>query len=283
MPFTLAWIALFLAAPVLCAPTWRRLGLVLLVFGYAAALGSGQLGVEALPAFGALGLAAYCVAPQRVPALRVAGHGLAVGLAFALSLHWLPGFHNPGVLGPLRITPDAVPFSMTLNLDKPLFGFWLLLALPWVNPPRPWRTACKAALAGWLATATVFLMLACALGLVAWAPKWPAGSGLWLLINLLFVSISEEALFRGYLQGGLGRFLAGRRGAEWWALVLTAFLFGLAHLAGGWAWALSAGVAGLGYGLAYRYGGLPAAVVAHFGLNATHFFLFTYPMLQMTG
>lgn len=39
-------------------------------------------------------------------------------------------------------------------------------------------------------------------------------------------------------------------------------------------------IAGLGYGLAYRYGGFLAAVLSHFGLNAAHFLLFTYPALQ---
>jgi hypothetical protein len=35
----------------------------------------------------------------------------------------------------------------------------------------------------------------------------------------------------------------------------------------------------VGHGLAYRVGGLQAAVLAHFGLNLAHFTLFTYPML----
>ena len=43
---------------------------------------------------------------------------------------------------------------------------------------------------------------------------------------------------------------------------------------------LLAGIAGVGYGLAYRYGGLQAAVVTHFGLNLLHFGLFTYPMFD---
>ena len=40
-----------------------------------------------------------------------------------------------------------------------------------------------------------------------------------------------------------------------------------------------ASIAGVGYGLAYRFGGLGAAVATHFGLNLLHFGLFTYPML----
>ncbi|GLU33340.1 hypothetical protein Busp01_31820 [Trinickia caryophylli] len=39
-------------------------------------------------------------------------------------------------------------------------------------------------------------------------------------------------------------------------------------------------MAGIGYGIAYRFGGLGASVLAHFGLNAAHFFFFTYPMLM---
>jgi membrane protease YdiL (CAAX protease family) len=39
-------------------------------------------------------------------------------------------------------------------------------------------------------------------------------------------------------------------------------------------------MAGIGYGIAYRFGGLPAAVITHFGLNLAHFGLFTYPMFN---
>ena len=62
------------------------------------------------------------------------------------------------------------------------------------------------------------------------------------------------------------------------AVAVAAVLFGLAHYAGGWQWILLAGLAGVAYGAAYRYGGLAAAVLAHLGLNAAHFGLFTYPM-----
>ncbi len=39
-------------------------------------------------------------------------------------------------------------------------------------------------------------------------------------------------------------------------------------------------MAGIGYGVAFRFGGLTAAVISHFGLNLVHFALFTYPMLD---
>lgn len=40
-------------------------------------------------------------------------------------------------------------------------------------------------------------------------------------------------------------------------------------------------LAGIGYGLAYRWGGVAAAVLCHFGLNLVHFTLFSYPMLAL--
>ena len=62
-----------------------------------------------------------CAALSLASGLRAtAVHLVAVGLGF----HALPGFDNPRVVGPVRFTPDAVPFSMHLNLDKPLAGFW---------------------------------------------------------------------------------------------------------------------------------------------------------------
>jgi len=49
------------------------------------------------------------------------------------------------------------------------------------------------------------MALAMSLGLIAWEPKVPSISGLWMLKNLLMVSFAEEAFFRGYLQGRLSR------------------------------------------------------------------------------
>jgi membrane protease YdiL (CAAX protease family) len=71
--------------------------------------------------------------------------------------------------------------------------------------------------------------------------------------------------------------LSRHRGGEAIAIGVAAALFGLAHFAGGWGYVLGGGV---GYGVAYRQGGLQASVLAHFGLNLLHFSLFTYPMLS---
>jgi hypothetical protein len=57
----------------------------------------------------------------------VALHGAFFALAVMLTLHRVPGFQNPLLLGPVAFTPDARPFTMHLNLDKAAVGFALLL------------------------------------------------------------------------------------------------------------------------------------------------------------
>ena len=63
-------------------------------------------------------------------------------------------------------------------------------------------------------------------------------------------------------------------------MALSASLFGLAHLAGGWQYVVVASLAGAGYAVVFqRTARLEMAILTHFAINATHFLLFTYPAL----
>jgi membrane protease YdiL (CAAX protease family) len=253
--------------------------LALLSLGYGWALSYGHLGWLALISVGLLVLAGFAVRQQQVPVARFLGHGLFIVLAVALALHWLPGFANGRAIDPQRFTDDAVPFSMYLNLDKPLIGFWLLLVCPWIVGRRSLRLSVYATALALTLSAVLALGGALLLGVIAWAPKWPDQAWLWVLNNLLLVTLVEEALFRGYIQGGLSQRFKLLPYGDNLALLLASLLFGLVHAGAGWSWVLLAGLAGVGYGLAYRFGGLGAAIATHFGLNLLHFGLFTYPML----
>lgn len=253
--------------------------LALLALGYGMALAYGRLGGLAVISVALLLIAGFAVRQQKLALGRYLGHGLFIVLALALATHWLPGFYNGRVIEPQRFTDDSVPFSMYLNLDKPLIGFWLLLACPWIVSQRSLRITAYATALALLLSAVLALGGALLLGVIGWAPKWPEHAWLWQLNNLLLVTLVEEALFRGYIQGGLSRCFERLRHGETLALLLASLLFGLAHTGAGWQWVLLASLAGIGYGLAYRFGGLAAAIATHFGLNLLHFGLFTYPML----
>lgn len=253
--------------------------LALLSIGYGLALTYGHLGWLAGISVALLLFAGFAVRQQKLSIVRGLGHTLFIVLALALAMHWLPGFSNGRAIDPQRFTDDAVPFSLYLNLDKPLIGFWLLLVCPWIVGRRSLRLSIDATAMALPLSVVLALGGALLLGVISWASKWPDQAWLWTLNNLLLVTLVEEALFRGYLQGGLTRRFKNLPYGENLALLIASLLFGLAHVGAGWQWVLLASLAGVGYGLAYRLGGLGAAIATHFGLNLLHFGLFTYPML----
>lgn len=275
----LVWSTLFLASGCVLLIADRRVTVVLLALSLTVALLAGMLQPIALPAIALLGASLImALHAQRMPS-RMAAHALFIALTVALATHLLPGFHNTLIYNQQRLSADAIPFTMYLNLDKALPGFAILLLCPWARQSQSRQKNWRGTLLIAALTCTACLLLAQGFGLMRWEPKWPVLAGIWLLNNLLLVSLSEEAFFRAYLQGGLSRAWASRRHGTSYALACSAALFGLVHLAAGWRFALVAGLAGLGYGFAYRHGGIKAAVLVHFALNAVQFFLFTYPML----
>jgi membrane protease YdiL (CAAX protease family) len=254
--------------------------LMLLSLGYAVALTYGQLSLPAAVTVGLLTMAGICVSHFNHRAVNTFGHLLFIALAIGLASHWLPGFLNARAIAAVRFSPDAAPFSMFLNLDKSLIGFWIVLACPWLIYRASVARSAAVTASTFVVTTCVCMATAATLGILAWTPKWPEQSGIWIFNNLLLVTLTEELLFRGYIQGGLARLFKRLPYHDVLAIALASVVFGLAHLGAGWQWVLLAGTAGIGYGVAYRLGGLTAAVLTHFGLNLVHFSLFTYPMFN---
>ena len=93
-------------------------------------------------------------------------------------------------------------------------------------------------------------LLAMALGVVGWQPKWPQQLWLWLAVNLGVAVLAEELLFRAWLQSALVMRLGAVGG-----VALTALLFGAAHAPFSPLFAVVAAVAGLGYGLVVHLSG----------------------------
>jgi uncharacterized protein len=268
-----------LAGALLLLGGFRLIAAGLLVIGYALAFINGQIDVYALPFFVLLIGAAACISPRRRLPVQIAGHVVFVLLAAALFVHWVPGFHNPRVIDPTNFTPDAISYSMYLNLDKPLIAYWLVLVSPYLELSTPKSGWPKVALAA-IVTILVCIGVAFLMRFMTWEPKWPASGWIWVVNNLLLVAFPEEALFRGYILAGLNRQFSRWPFGQWLAILIAAVLFGLAHFQSGGAMIVLATIAGIGYGAAYRWGGLQGSVMTHLALNLTHFSLFTYPALM---
>lgn len=190
-----------------------------------------------------------------------------------LFVHLIPGFNNLQVLNKVTAGPLSAPFSMYLNLDKPLALFALFLAYPFLLGSEA-KGRVKPAL---LVMIPLLSLLPIAAMLGALKPELSLPSWWWLfaLNNLILTCVAEEALFRGFVQQSLSRRFDWRLG-----LVIASILFGLAHFAGGPLLMVFATLAGPGYGLVFHFTGrLWCAVLAHFLFNFCHLVFFTYPIL----
>ncbi len=213
-------------------------------------------------------------------------HGLA-GLAFAIyalamALALLPGFHRIVLVQPQVLSEGATPYGISVGFPKVVTG---IIILGLINPllVTSWRELGRVlarAFPVYVVTAIVGMIAVLAMGYASFAPKWTTLFLLFAPVNLFFTCLSEEAFFRGFIQHELSRLGSRRALAAGVALTVAAILFGLAHFGGGWTYVFLAAVAGLGYGWAFmRTQRIEAAMAVHFGLNATHFLLFTYPAL----
>ena len=88
-----------------------------------------------------------------------------------------------------------------------------------------------------------------------------------LAIGILVGGVLEELTFRGFVVG-FGTAVLGER-AQVWLVLLSAAVFGFAHLYQGWAGVLSTGVTGALIGFLYLYANrkLLVAILAHATIN----------------
>lgn len=206
-----------------------------------------------------------------------------VFLSFIILLNKTPGVTNWPILYNYALSPDSTPFTLYLSYDAPLIGVLILffghtLIASW----KDWLLTLKKIVPIIVTLILLMIPAALALGYVRFDPKFSALFIVWGLSNLLLTCVTEEAIFRGIFQKYLMQLMTEFKYGSYAALVIAAILFGLAHLAGGVAYALLAGVAGLFYGYAYyRTGRIEASILTHFALNSFHFLFFSYPALAV--
>lgn len=205
-------------------------------------------------------------------------------ISIAVFLHWMPGFNNLEVLHQIQLSTDSYPYSMYFNFDKPLVGLFIL-AFGFEILNRRWdvRNIKKIGLPFlWILMALFILLPVIGIfsGYVRWDPKWQNVFFLWAINNLLFVCVTEEACFRGFIQYHLQQVFGQWRFGAFLAVVIAALLFGLVHFKDGATYMALSALAGCFYGLAYlKTGRIEASILMHFLLNAYHLLLFSYPAL----
>lgn len=266
-----------LAASLFFLSFYRRVSVGLLAIALTWGIVNHTLQLPAIGALAAMGaVALYCCRQQTRNTLTLLGEAFLVASAAALMLHLLPGFNNLLVVSNVKAGPESAPFSFWFNFDKALIPFVLLGCLPTLlkRPAAP-----PANRLWWLVLVLampLLLLIATLVGGLRVEPHHPEWLGAFMLANLFFVSLAEEALFRGWLQQRLSQRLGNV-----WGLAIAAVLFGLAHMAGGPLLVCFAALTGVIYGLFWLWSGrLWVSTLAHFAFNLLHLLFFTYPLWQ---
>ena len=269
LPQTWPWLILMAALAAGWSGQRGRAFALLAVFA-AAAVAAGHLTPLALVAM-ATGLLFASFIPRTRGPVRLIGHAVLILWSLALGAHLLPGVQNLLILDHVQSGPASAPYSLHLNLDKPVVFFTLLLAWPFLL--RRNNPAGRPALLSGLLLLAALLPLALLTGALRLEPCFPEWALLWMASNLLLTCLAEEAFFRGYLQQGLSRRFGPAAG-----IAAASLLFGLVHLGAGPAVAGFATLLGLACGLGYWGSGtFRVPVLMHFAFNLTHLLLFTYP------
>jgi len=204
---------------------------------------------------------------------------LVFALAFTLELHLVPGFHNLPVMDKVKITPDAMPYTLYLNFDKTMVGLLITgITLNRIDSMAKLAAMLKQVLYRLPIVLLIILILSYVFGYVKFEPKLAPQLWIWMISNLFFTCIAEEGLFRGFFQEYLSSFKY--KHTEYIAILIPALFFGAIHFPGGIKYVVLATVAGCLYGWIYKVTRrIEASMLTHFILNLTHILLFTYPAL----
>lgn len=261
---------------------WKPfISILFFVFALALGLLSSIIKPVALIPIFSLAILLYYSQVTEVNFLRFFAYGLILLLSIGLASHLFPGFYNLKVIDHIYISKNAIPYTLYLNFDTGIVGIFILgITHHLISNQQDWIKLLKKTMFPFLGLIVTIMLLAISLGLVRFDPKLPSTLPLWFITNLLFVSVAEEAIFRGFLQKKISFLLDKKAYGDYLSILIAAVLFGLMHYMGGIKYIFLATITGIGYGWIYnktQY--IESAIASHFGLNLIHFIFFTYPLL----
>ncbi len=232
---------------------------------------------------GALFLAYWILSTSIAGIGRVMTLIIILLLSIGFSFHLFPDVHNWLLADSISLSEGAPPFTYYWNFDKPFIGLFAcglllkllktkgeFLAIAWKTL---WMTFCFI---------TLFLVVSVGLGIVEFDFKLSSLTPIWLIGNLFFTVIPEEAFFRGCLQQELTKAIPSKI-APYLANFIISILFAIAHILfiANPLYLLLAFLASFTYGLLYqKTQAIEAAIFGHYLLNVIHFIFFSYPLLE---
>jgi membrane protease YdiL (CAAX protease family) len=236
----------------------------------------------AIVELGLLAMCAYLAVNSTEKRAQSIVFSIVAGIgALALAMHLLPGFNNPVLISNIKFSEDATAYTQYLNVDKAAAGLILLVFLcARISAAADWLIVLRKTYPIAIVTTTVVVLVANMIGYIRPEIKISSYTPIFLVTNLLFTCVAEEAFFRGFFQDRLSKSLSPYRYGDTIAVICSAGAFGLMHIGGGTSYIFLATLIGFGSAYAYsRVKHIEAPIITHFALNAVHFVCFTYPHL----
>lgn len=222
--------------------------------------------------------------PNQNVAIKVLLWFLIVLSAFLMRMH-ITGFTNWRIIDAELISQHAYEYSLWLNIDTAFVGLAILLF--GLHEPLRRLLHIKHMLLKMLPSAIMaigaIISIAVAFHVVSPDAKMPELWLIWIVINLVITCVSEEALFRFFIQGSIASVLHRYRAGPFVAILIGAIFSIFAHwnMIGMTNYIAATFVAGLFYGYVFHVTKrIEASILLHFMVNVLHFFFFTYPMLK---
>ncbi|MCP5506631.1 MAG: CPBP family intramembrane metalloprotease [Chlamydiales bacterium] len=207
---------------------------------------------------------------------------IAFFISIALMGHFFPGFHNWLIANKVQVSKHAYPYTLYLNFDKPFIGFFpLAISIPLLSRMHLRSVALKTIALTALGV-IILMVIALYLHLVEIDLKLPGMTPIWLITNLFFVSIPEEAFFRGFLQREITDYL-NTKWAGPFSVIVVSLLFALIHFTfiRDLSFLSLTFIASLIYGSIYQMTrSIESSIFCHYLFNVVHLFCFTYPALK---
>ncbi len=234
-----------------------------------------------------IGLLAGChllLRPELKGPLRLMLVTLATIISVGLLLHFMPGFNNWLIAEKVQISSNGYPFTFYFNYDKPFVGIFVLgFNLSLLSSWQEWKSKLLS-IAFWVSlTLLVMMGLSYLFSIVDFDLKFPPITLPWILANVFFVCIPDEAFWRGFLQKEvINAFKERTPYAPAIGILTISAGFALMHLifVPHLSYIFLAFIASSLFGMAYHFTkSIECAIFVHLLLNLTQFFFFTYPAL----
>lgn len=207
---------------------------------------------------------------------------IVIVFSILLASHKLTGFNNFQVIEQIQLSSSSIAFDIWLNIDKVLIGL-LILIFAKINfsSLKEYGSIIKEVLKNYLLFMFIALLLVNSFGTISFDFKIPSLDFflIWTFKMIFFTVLAEELFFRYLLIRAFKTYFINYQYNTMIALVLSSFLFGLAHFGGGISFVVLATIAGFFYGRVYiKTNRVESAIILHFLVNLSHLIFFAYPI-----